>query len=211
MSLKRVSNIASKRGSIIDNTIRSRQASGLCFDFPLNLNNRQYYVGTEDGIIHKCSVSYNEQVLRTYYGHTGPIYRIQCSPFDTNKFISCSADWTINIWSQNKSKPLLQLISSNINQSIIDCCWSPFNSCIFASASENGILSIWNLQKNKKDPLITKNTKNPIKQIMFAPNAPALLSAHQNGNINVYRLNNINTQSSNNHIHQIDNLNNCFD
>ena len=123
MSLKRVPNLSAKRGSVIDNTIRSRQGSGLCFDFPLNLknnnlaminepsssstttkaNNDQYYVGTEDGIIHKCSISYNEQVLRTYYGHTGPIYKIQCSPFDYNKFITCSSDWTINIWSEHKS------------------------------------------------------------------------------------------------------------
>merc|ERR1719233_118985 len=35
MSLKRVPNLAAKRGSVIDNTIRSRQASGLCFDFPI--------------------------------------------------------------------------------------------------------------------------------------------------------------------------------
>ena len=39
----------------------SRQATGLCFDFPIN-DGTQYFAGTEDGIIHKCSVSYNEQV-----------------------------------------------------------------------------------------------------------------------------------------------------
>merc|ERR1719445_264348 len=206
MSLKRVPNLAAKRGSIIDNTIRSRQASGLCFDFPLNSNNTQYYVGTEDGIVHKCSVSYNEQVLRTYYGHNGPVYRVQCSPFDDAKFITCSADWTINVWTESESSPLLQL-TSNTNEAFIDCCWSPFNSCIFASASEKGILSVWNIEKNKKDAIITKDTKNSIKQIMFAPNAPALLSAQSNGNIQVYRLNNMNTASnSKNNMNQIDRL-----
>jgi len=192
MSLKRVPNLAAKRGSVIDNTIRSRQASGLCFDFPSNTNNTQYYVGTEDGIVHKCSVSYNEQVLRTYYGHTGPVYRLQCSPFDANKFITCSADWSINIWSQNKSSPMLSLQSSS-NETVVDCCWSPFNSCLFASASESGILSIWNLEKNKKDPIISKDTKMAIKEIMFAPNAPAILCGQSDGNIQVYRLNCMNT------------------
>merc|ERR1719474_2166307 len=113
MSLKRVPNLAAKRGSVIDNTIRSRQASGLCFDFPIGSNGSQYYVGTEDGIVHKCSISYNEQVLRTYYGHNGPVHRVHCSPFDPNKFITCSADWTINVWSTNKTSPLLQLTTSS--------------------------------------------------------------------------------------------------
>eukprot|EP01083_Nonionella_stella_P318652 1165866_1 len=211
MSLKRVPNLAAKRGSAIDNTIRSRQASGLCFDFPLRWNNTQYYVGTEDGIVHKCSVSYNEQVLRSYYGHTGSVHRVQCSPFDRNTFITCAADWNINIWSQHKSSPLLQL-TSNSNQSVIDCCWSPFNSCVFASASDSGILSVWNLEKSKKDAIITKDTKNGIKQIMFAPNAPALLSAHANGTIQVHRLNHINTAShANDELHQMNKLNKALE
>lgn len=200
MSLKRVPNLAAKRGSVIDNTIRSRQASGLCFDFPIGSNGSQYYVGTEDGIVHKCSVSYNEQVLRTYCGHTGPVHRVHCSPFDPDKFITCSADWTINVWSQHKPSPLLQLTTSS-NESVIDCCWSPFNSCIFASASESGILSVWNLEKNKKDALIIKDTKSAIKQIMFAPDAPAILCGQSNGSIQVFRLNNLNTARNPNDDH----------
>ena len=30
----------------------------------------RYLVGTEDGHIHKCSCSYNEQYLDTFFGHT---------------------------------------------------------------------------------------------------------------------------------------------
>ena len=32
--------------------------------------NYRYLVCTEEGYIHKCSCSYNEQVLETYTGHT---------------------------------------------------------------------------------------------------------------------------------------------
>mmetsp|Transcript_53630 Transcript_53630/g.88957 ORF Transcript_53630/g.88957 Transcript_53630/m.88957 type:complete len:245 (+) Transcript_53630:733-1467(+) len=228
MSLKRVPNLAAKRGSNRDNTIRSRQASGLCFDFPTPTANarhqhnssssggrsggggggkssNKYYVGTEDGIIHECSISYNEQVLRTYYGHTGAIYRVQCSPFDENKFLSCSADWTVNIWSQNKSTPLLTLESST-NDAVIDCCWSPFDSCVLASASKSGILSIWNLQKNKKDAICVRDTKSEIKQLMFAPNSPSIFCAHANGKINVYKINNISDAQPGTALQQIANL-----
>ena len=211
MSLKRVPNLAAKRGSVIDNTIRSRQASGLCFDFPIGSNGSQYYVGTEDGIVHKCSISYNEQVLRTYCGHTGPVHRVHCSPFDPDKFITCSADWTINVWSQHKPVPLLQLTASS-NEAVIDCCWSPFNSCIFASASESGTLSVWNLEKNKKDPVIVQDTGSAIKHIMFAPNAPAILCGQSSGDIQVFRLNNINTDRNQNDEHsQIMRLNKALE
>ncbi|CAN0478643.1 unnamed protein product [Laminaria digitata] len=53
----------------------SRQASGLSFDFPPG-----------DG------ATYNEQYLETYHGHTGPVYRIRCSPFCDRLFLSCRYD-----------------------------------------------------------------------------------------------------------------------
>jgi hypothetical protein len=44
------------------------------FDFHKTDGNT-YLIGTEEGNIHRCSCSYNEQVLETYEGHTGPVYR----------------------------------------------------------------------------------------------------------------------------------------
>lgn len=41
---------------------------------PKNMNKMflfdRYVAGTEEGHIHKCSCSYNEQYLETYNGHT---------------------------------------------------------------------------------------------------------------------------------------------
>ena len=54
-----------------------------------------YLAGTEEGLIHKCSCSYNEQFLDTYTGHTGPLYKVKWSPFAPDVFLSCSADWSI--------------------------------------------------------------------------------------------------------------------
>lgn len=72
----------------------SRQASGLSFDFPPG-DGATYFAGTEDGLIHKCSVSYNEQYLETYHGHTGPVYRIRCSPFCDRLFLSARCVSTV--------------------------------------------------------------------------------------------------------------------
>ena len=66
-------------------TMISQHAPGLGFDFnpsdpnmSVDLNVwsltypslSRYLVSTEEGLIHKCSCSYNEQVLETYKGHT---------------------------------------------------------------------------------------------------------------------------------------------
>ena len=39
-----------------------------------------YFIGTEEGAIHRCSKSYKEQYLDSYYGHTGAIYKVRLSP-----------------------------------------------------------------------------------------------------------------------------------
>ncbi|CAF0773122.1 unnamed protein product [Rotaria sordida] len=46
-----------------------RSSGGLCFDVCPD-DKTIYLCGTEEGLIHRCSVSYNEQYLDTYSGHT---------------------------------------------------------------------------------------------------------------------------------------------
>ena len=72
MVLKRVS-MPHKLGGGGEGII-SRTASGLSLDFPLG-DPAVYFAGTEDGTVHKCSWSYNEQYLETYFGHTGTAAR----------------------------------------------------------------------------------------------------------------------------------------
>ena len=61
-----------------------------------------YLAGAEDGHIYKCSTSYSEQYLEAYNGHIGPVYQVQWSPFRSDLFISCSADWSIKLWAEGK-------------------------------------------------------------------------------------------------------------
>ena len=79
----------------------SRRSSGMSFDFNQR-DGRMYIAGTEDGHIYKCSTSYSEQYLETYSGHMGPVYRVQWSPFQSNLFISSSADWSVKLWTEGK-------------------------------------------------------------------------------------------------------------
>jgi WD40 repeat protein len=161
----------------------SRDASGLCFDFPIN-DGTQYFTGTEEGLIHKCSVSYNEQTLEEYFGHSGPVYKVRCSPFLPDAFLSCSAgkhlqtipsslplvgsfvgymthfhvlcvviDWSCALWSQKRTAPILTFKASS--DAYVDIDWSPANSCVFACASRDGRIEIWDLNYSPLDPIIT--------------------------------------------------------
>ena len=79
---------------------------------------RMYLAGAEDGHIYKCSTSYSEQYLEAYNGHIGPVYQVQWSPFRSDLFISCSADWSIKLWAEGK-----------VSASSTLCCTCPGGQC----------------------------------------------------------------------------------
>ncbi|CAM9993072.1 unnamed protein product [Choristocarpus tenellus] len=137
----------------------SRQASGLSFDFPLG-DSATYFAGTEDGLIHKCSVSYNEQYLESYVGHTGPVYRIRCSPFWDRFFLSCSADWTVRLWEQRQATPIHTLRSVDLSDVVNDVAWSPTCSTVFASVAGDGRVELWDLCRSTLDPVVSANAND---------------------------------------------------
>lgn len=54
-----------------------------------------------------CSCSYSEQYLQNYFGHSGPLYQIQWSPFARGLFLSASADWTVKLWAEENPTALI--------------------------------------------------------------------------------------------------------
>ncbi|XP_036613654.1 dynein intermediate chain 4, axonemal [Trichosurus vulpecula] len=167
----------------------SRQAPGMCFAFhPRDTN--IYLAGTEEGHIHKCSCSYNEQYLDTYKGHKGPVYRIAWNPFCYEAFLSCSADWGVNLWQQDNLKPYLSFYTTT--HVIYDIAWSPKSSYIFAAANEHRV-EIWDLHCNILDPIIV-NVANPgvkFTTVLFAKNTDCILIGDSEGQVIVYELKNM--------------------
>ena len=70
---------------------------GTCFDFHKKIENF-YIVGTEEGMIHKCSKAYSSQLLGSIKAHHLSVNAIRWNSFHPDIFISCSADWTVKIW-----------------------------------------------------------------------------------------------------------------
>eukprot|EP00116_Pleurobrachia_bachei_P008467 sb/3468729/ len=168
----------------------SRNAGGLGFDF-FPTNNNIYLVATEEGFVHKCSCSYNEQYLQSYTGHTGPVYKVKWSPFVPDCFLTCSSDWTIRLWHSDVTKPILTFVSST--KSVNDICWSNVCATVFGAVSDNRI-EIWDLRSTNLDPVIISNVSDPdvrLSTFLFTDNSSTLLVGDSTGHVTVYQLRNI--------------------
>lgn len=147
MELKRIGN--NLQGKI------SNQAAGLSFDF-VHGDPSLYVVSTEDGLIYKCSVSYNEQYLETYLGHTAPVYRVACSPYYPSAFLSCGGDWTVKLWSLKDVRPVASFQTLDLSAMVHDVAWSPHSSTVFASVTGDARLMVWDLSQSVIDPVIVE-------------------------------------------------------
>ncbi|XP_077189526.1 dynein axonemal intermediate chain 4 [Paroedura picta] len=195
MKLKRTTSERKKVGAEKKSeALISRQAPGLCFDFhPTDTN--IYLAGTEEGYIHKCSCSYNEQYLETYRGHKGPVYKIAWNPFSTEVFLSCSADWSIMLWRQDSIRPILSF--SSTNNVIYDIMWSPNSAFVFAVVNEIRV-EIWDLSVSSLDPLIVNPAIGNLKftTVLFAKTADCVLIGDSDGLVTVYALRNMTASDS---------------
>jgi WD40 repeat protein len=179
-------------GSLSAEALISQYTAGLAFDFwPGDVN--IYLASIQEGLIHKCSCSYNEQFLETYEGHTGPVLKVKWSPFrSSHLFISCSADWSVKIWHQDKPSPLLSLTSAQCHKAIVDVCWCPWNALMFATAS-TGRIEVWDLSVNILDPYIVHKVSGNVQQccLKFGVNAKVLIVGDAKGTVSVYQMRNV--------------------
>eukprot|EP01041_Mallomonas_annulata_P001489 gene1489-2870_t len=172
--------MALKRGGVGEGWI-SRQAAGLGFDFVPG-DSSTYVVGTEEGQVHRCSVSYSEQYLDTYEAHNGPVYRIRFSSRWPDVFLTSSADWTMGLYHIRSSSgrgPLLRLHCTGQDFAVTDVTWCPGNSTVlryfficlntlpysdkiffqvFAAVTADARLQIWDLAVSAIDPVINYDT-----------------------------------------------------
>ncbi|XP_009882303.1 PREDICTED: WD repeat-containing protein 78 [Charadrius vociferus] len=178
----------------------SQLAAGMCFDFhPKDTN--FYLAGTEEGHIHKCSCSCNEQFLETYRGHKGPVYKVTWNPFSTDMFLSCSADWSIILWHQDSQTPMLTFNSTTAF--VHDIMWSPKSAFIFAAANESRV-EIWDLRVSILNPVIScfASPRQKFTSVLFATNTDCLLVGDSTGAVSVFELQNLTAPNSN----QVDTL-----
>ncbi|NXD71388.1 WDR78 protein, partial [Eolophus roseicapillus] len=167
----------------------SRQAAGMCFDFhPKDTN--FYLAGTEEGCIYQCSCSRNGQILKTYRGHKGPVYKVTWNPLSTDMFLSCSADWSIILWHRDSQTPVLTF--SSASAFVHDIMWSSKSAFMFAAVNESRV-EIWDLRVSILEPVLSRFASPTVKftSVLFAKNTDCLLVGDSQGEVGVFLLQNL--------------------
>lgn len=156
-------------------------SGGMCFDFSKE-NENIFIVGTAEGLIRRCSKAYNAQYLDTLEGHHQPVYAVRWNNFHPGVFLSCSADWNVKLWERNHKRPLM---SFDLSDAVGDVVWAPYSSTVFAAVTTNGKVLVYDLAKNKNEPLCTqgvvKNAK--LTRLCFNPKDPIILVGDSRGTV----------------------------
>jgi WD40 repeat protein len=91
--------------------------------------------------------------------HVGPVYGLDCSPFNHNVFASCSADGQVRISNMLQSRPVLTIDVGN--NYLFDVKWSKVRPMVFAVASADGNLYVYDLNENMGTPVVTLTGGEP--------------------------------------------------
>ncbi|XP_053552083.1 cytoplasmic dynein 2 intermediate chain 2 isoform X2 [Bombina bombina] len=125
-----------------------------------------FIVGAEGGYPLKCSVAVQSLASTstahsvplkapaqfTYAPHGGPLHCIDCSPFHRNLFLSAGTDGHAHLYSMLQAKPLVSLQLSQ--RYLFSIQWSPVRPLVFAAASGEGELLLFDLGKSSQKPTL---------------------------------------------------------
>ncbi|CAK6954451.1 dynein axonemal intermediate chain 4-like [Scomber scombrus] len=192
MKLKRTQNKKKKAagGKKKASSVLSTMTPGLCVDFHPT-DSSFYLAGTWEGLIHKCSFSNSQHFLDTYRKHFCPVNRIEWSPFSPGVFLSCSSDWTIQLWKQDCFTPVLGFTSTQ--KAVYTVRWSPNWPTVFASINGQQV-EIWDLNSSIVDSVIVHHAAPGVNMtsLLFAKGTDCVLVGDSNGQVTFYGLKNFN-------------------
>ncbi|KAI4468627.1 dynein intermediate chain [Holotrichia oblita] len=148
-----------------------------------------YLVGTEMGMIYKCSTNYSSMFLMTYQAHHKPIYRIDFNKYNDDIFISCSGDWRIKIWEDMRPEPLFVF---DVGHSVGDVKWAPYSSTVFATVTTEGKVYVFDLNVNKYKPIciqaVVSKRRNKLTRIAFNHKLPIIIVGDDKGCVTTLKL-----------------------
>nr|XP_014972163.1 WD repeat-containing protein 34 isoform X1 [Macaca mulatta] len=165
---------------------------------------RLFILGTEGGFPLKCSLAAGEAALTrmpssvplrapaqfTFSPHGGPVYSVSCSPFHRNLFLSAGTDGHVHLYSMLQAPPLTSLQLSL--KYLFAVRWSPVRPLVFAAASGEGDVLLFDLQKSSQKPtVLIKQTQDesPVYCLEFNSQQTQLLAAGDaQGTVKVWQL-----------------------
>ncbi|XP_024085896.1 dynein intermediate chain 2, ciliary isoform X2 [Cimex lectularius] len=161
----------------------SLTASPKCVAFDPE-NYEIFLVGTAEGNIYKCSVSYASSYLHLYYAHDMPVNRISYNNYLCDIFASCSDDWRVKIWEDKRSEPLFVF---DLECVVGDIQWAPYSSTVFAAVTSDGNIHIYDLNINKHDAICVQTIfafeQSIATRLRFNNKIPIILAGDSKGHV----------------------------
>ena len=93
--------------------------------------------------------THNMKLLQHIKGHKSEVSAISFSP-DSTQILSCSRDCKVSLWNVKKGE---RVYSSHIYQfgPIMHCSFSLDSNKLFATSSERGCVTVWDMTEQKVD------------------------------------------------------------
>jgi dynein intermediate chain 1, axonemal len=164
-----------------DGTNIRLQGSGTCMAFHPT-NREVFQVGTEEGLIFKCSTAYSSKYLMVYQAHYLPVHRMDFNKFNSTIFASCSGDWRVKVWEDMRSEPLFVF---DLASSVGDVKWAPYSSTVLAAVTAEGKVFVFDLNVNKYNAIcvqsVVSKRKNKLTRLAFNQKLPFIVVGDDKG------------------------------
>ncbi|XP_067107226.1 WD repeat-containing protein 34 [Osmerus mordax] len=164
-----------------------------------------FLIGSEGGLVLKCSFSAQTPaatpsdceniVLRApiqfaFSQQGGPIHSLHCSPFHRNLFLTGGTDGMAHLHSLLQAEPLASL---QVSESyVFGVRWSPTRPLIFAAATGQGLVQIFDLGRRSWKPAATidqTTAGQPVYCLEFNTRQTHLLAVgNADGSVNIWHL-----------------------
>ncbi|KAH8316954.1 hypothetical protein KR074_009228, partial [Drosophila pseudoananassae] len=141
-----------------------------------------YYVLTDEGCIHKCSINYQHQYLEVLRCHDGGVTVMEFSPWSPKIFLTCGNDWLVcvRIWIDGITRPLLEL--QDEMTPVHWAKWSPTHSTIIVSINRE-TANIWDIRRNLLRPMAKHNMDSSFNTVAkFSHCGRSLVIGNERGN-----------------------------
>lgn len=163
-----------------------------------------FIVGSEGGGVFKCSldatttapsadvqsVPMHSPVTFAFHPYHGPLHSVACAPHHRNLFLSSGTE-TISLYNMLQSKPALTIEPST--GYLYSVRWSYTRPVVFAVASANGKVLLYDLKTNRINPVMTLDGCSQgscVFAVEFNPVRKHLLaSGNGRGEVKVWKLN----------------------
>ena len=74
-----------------------------------------------------ATTEFSTTYMMTYTAHTTPVNAVMWNSFHPTIFMSCAAEYTVNIWHKDFCKPVLKF---DFGSQVGDVSWAPYSSTV---------------------------------------------------------------------------------